>query len=341
VSLPVVLLRLDVRHQAAVLEMATRGQGQLEYLASLALPSIGAVTTVAPVHIETLGSLAGVASAKAELLRSLPAGGLAVYNADSAELRAELARGGVDAPMVGFGFGAGADVRAESATTVFTRSGNRVEASLTFSVACRPGAPAERLGLPTVGSLQVTIPYPGRHNVTNVLAAALVAAAVGVPFAEGLNSLSRFRPKSAMRLDIATVGDRVLIDDAYNANLLSMTAALEVLAGVAASGRRIAVLADMLELGPIEAETHRELGRQVPKWGVDLLVCVGPASRATAQVAIGEGMAAENVFWTDDRQVAADYVLRNAQPGDAVLVKGSRGMAMEYVVSALRQGWQA
>ncbi|MCK7488942.1 MAG: hypothetical protein MZU79_00865 [Anaerotruncus sp.] len=116
-----------------------------------------------------------------------------------------------------------------------------------------------------------------------------------------------------MRLDISTVGDRVLIDDAYhNANLLSMTAALEVLAGVAASGRRIAVLADMLELGPIEAETHRELGRQVPKWGVDLLVCVGPASRATAQVAISEGMAAEAVFWTDDRQVAADYVLRNA-----------------------------
>jgi UDP-N-acetylmuramoyl-tripeptide--D-alanyl-D-alanine ligase len=133
----------------------------------------------------------------------------------------------------------------------------------------------------------------------------------------------------------------VLIDDAYNANLLSMTAALEVLAGVAASGRRIAVLADMLELGPIEAETHRELGRQVPKWGVDLLVCVGPASRATAQVAISEGMAAEAVFWTDDRQVAADYVLRNAQPGDAILVKGSRGMAMEHVVRALRQGWQA
>jgi len=100
-------------------------------------------------------------------------------------------------------------------------------------------------------------------------------------------------------------------------------------------------LADMLELGPIGAETHRELGRQVPKWGVDLLVCVGPASRATAQVAISEGMAAEAVFWTDDRQVAADYVLRNAQPGDAILVKGSRGMAMEHVVRALRQGWQA
>jgi len=341
VSLPTVILRLDERHQVALFEMGTRGHGQLEYLADLAAPSIGVVTTVAPVHIETLGSLAGIARAKAELLRAIPATGVAIYNADSAELDGELAAGGVVAWPVSFGFGEAADVRAADAVTVFSRAGERIEASLSFAVVCRPGATAERLGLPAGQRLTAAIPYPGIHNVTNVLAAALAAAAVGVPFADGLEALSRFRPKSAMRLDITSVGGRVLVDDAYNANLLSMTAALEVLAGMPVTGRRIAVLADMLELGPMAAETHRALGHQVAKLGIDILICVGPDTRLTANRAILDGMDPAVVHWTADREEAAALALRLAQPGDAVLVKGSRGMALEHLVKALRQGWQA
>ena len=340
VSLPTVILRLNEQHQAALFEMGTRGHGQLEYLAGLAAPSVGVVTTVAPVHVETLGSLAGIARAKAELLRALPASGVAIYNADSVELGAELAAGGIVAWPVSFGFGEAADVRAADAVTVISRAGDRIEASLSFGVVCRPGATAERLGLPAGERLTVAIPYPGVHNVTNVLAAALAAAAVGVPFADGLEALSRFRPKSAMRLDISSVGGRVLVDDAYNANLLSMTAALEVLAGMPVTGRRIAVLGDMLELGPLAAETHRALGHQVARLGIDILVCVGPDSRVTANGAILDGMDPAVVHWTADREEAAAVALQLAQPGDAVLVKGSRGMALEHLVKALRQGWQ-
>jgi UDP-N-acetylmuramoyl-tripeptide--D-alanyl-D-alanine ligase len=195
--------------------------------------------------------------------------------------------------------------------------------------------------LPAGQRLTATIPYPGIHNVTNVLAAALAAAAVGVPFADGLEALGRFRPKSAMRLDITSVGGRVLVDDAYNANLLSMTAALEVLAGMPVTGRRVAVLADMLELGPVAAETHRALGHQVARLGIDILICVGPDTRLTANAAILDGMDPTLVHWTADREEAAALALQLAQPGDAVLVKGSRGMALEHLVKALRQGWQA
>ncbi len=339
VSLPVVLLRMDEAHECAVLEMATRGHGQLAYLADLALPAVGVVTIVAPVHVETLGSVAGVAQAKAELLRALPADGIGVYNADSTALVADLARGGVDAQLVSFGFGNGADVRAGDATTVFSRAGDRVTAGLSFSVTSRPGRAAERLGLKPGHSLRVTVPYPGRHNVTNVLASAMCAAAVGMPLEEGLEALAGFEPKSAMRLAISVVGGRVLIDDAYNANLLSMTGALEVLGGVAGSGRKAAVLADMLELGPLEAETHRELGRIAARSGLELLACVGPASRVTADSAVAEGMAPEGVLWTMNSNEAAEWIAERALSGDAVLVKGSRGMAMEEVVAELRRRW--
>jgi UDP-N-acetylmuramoyl-tripeptide--D-alanyl-D-alanine ligase len=143
-----------------------------------------------------------------------------------------------------------------------------------------------------------------------------------------------------MRLDISTQGGVVLIDDAYNANLLSMTAALEVLVAAAGDGRRAAILGDMRELGPLEAESHRELGVRVAAAGLDLLICFGEAISETATAAAAAGMDPGRMRFAKTHDEAADMALGWLAPGDALLVKGSRGLTMELIVDRIRQGWQ-
>jgi len=340
VSMPIVLLRLDEQHRLAVLEFATRGHGQLDYLVGLARPTTGVITEVAPVHVETLGSVAGVASAKAELLRGLPPEGVAIYNGDSAPLAANLAAAPLGCTGITFGFGAGADVLISEAVTVFRRAGDELRASLSFSVRCSPGQAAERLGLPAARVMRASLPYPGRHNALNAVAAALAAASVGVPLADGLGALVDFSPKSAMRLHMFAHHGLQVIDDAYNANPLSMAAALDILVAAAGQGRKAAVLADMRELGPLEAEAHRQLGREVAAAGVGLLVCYGPAMAHVARTAVDAGMEPGSVVMAANHAQAAEQALSWLRPGDTVLIKGSRGMAMEHVVEAIRKGWR-
>jgi UDP-N-acetylmuramoyl-tripeptide--D-alanyl-D-alanine ligase len=339
VSMPIVLLRLDGQHRLALLEFATRGHGQLDYLVGLARPSVGAITEIAPVHLETLGSLAGVASAKAELLRGLPPSSVAIYNADSAILAAELAARPLPCDSATFGYSQDADVQIGEAVTLFERSCGQLSATLSFSLRCQPGPAAERLGLPSGVDIRGTLPYPGRHNVGNAVCAALAAAAVGVPFGEGLAALAGFRPRSEMRLDISVHHGLQIIDDAYNANPLAMAAALEILRAAARHGRMAAVLGDMRELGTVEAEAHAELGRRVASAGVDFLVCLGPAMAGAAGAAIRAGMSPKRVLVATDHAHAAQLALDWLEPGDTVLIKGSRGMAMEHVVAAIRRGW--
>jgi len=340
VSLPIVLLQLNARHELAVLEMATRGGGQLTYLAEMAEPHIALITVVAPVHVQTIGSLAAIASAKAELARAIPDDGLVVYNHDSAALREELRRLPLECPTVSYGFDSAADVTVTDAVTSFVHREGHLQAELRCSVACKPGPAASRLSLPTRGVLSFSLPYPGRHNALNAIGAALAGAAAGIPFADGLGRLRSFTPRSAMRLDISLHHGLLLIDDAYNANPLSMTAALEILDSAAAGRRRAAILGDMRELGPLEATSHRQLGREVARAGLDLLICVGRATcEHTAPAAIAGGLPREAVLCADGNSQAAQMVLSWLRPGDALLIKGSRGLTMEEVVEAVRRGW--
>jgi UDP-N-acetylmuramoyl-tripeptide--D-alanyl-D-alanine ligase len=143
-----------------------------------------------------------------------------------------------------------------------------------------------------------------------------------------------------MRLDISIQDGLMLIDDAYNANSLSMAAALEILAGAAGGSRKAAVLGDMRELGPLEVAAHEQLGREAAATGLDLLVCLGPAASShTARAAVEAGMPPDGVLVADDHAQAAELALDWLKPGDALLVKGSRGMAMEQIVAAVRRGW--
>jgi UDP-N-acetylmuramoyl-tripeptide--D-alanyl-D-alanine ligase len=319
--------------------MATRGLGQLTYLAEIAAPAVGIVTAVAPVHLETIGTLDAVARAKAELLRALPPGGWSVVNADSPHLAVEIGKGGIGGPVLSFGFGSRAQVRASGGATAFRREKDTVRARLSFEVEVPDAGVREMLGL-SEQKLAASLPYPGRHNALNALAAAIGCAAVAVPFAAALQSLATFGPRSAMRLDISVRSGVVLVDDAYNANPLSMIAALEILQGVSGGGRRLAALGDMLELGPLEAESHRDLGRAVASFGLDLLVAFGPAMRLAVEEAVAAGMPPDRIHHTESHAEVLEVLLDKARPGDALLIKGSRGMAMERITAGLRGRWR-
>ncbi len=301
VGLPLEILAAPVGTEVLVLEMAMRGAGQIAELAAIAEPNVGVIVTIGPVHLELLGSIEAIAAAKAELIASLPAGSTAIIPQGEALLdphrRADLRM---------LTFGPDGDVR-----TVEVR-GPVVE------IDCA----GERVTL--------EVPFTQAHMRRNLLAAVAAAKAVGVdPSGRVELTLSAGRGQS-----YAVANGVTLIDDSYNANPLSMRAGLEHLTTVARSGasvrRMVAVLGDMLELGPDERRYHLEIGEFARDVGVDLLITVGPLAR---EMALSFG---ENVRHYADSAQAATSLPHLLRPGDVVLVKGSRGVALELVCAALR-----
>jgi UDP-N-acetylmuramoyl-tripeptide--D-alanyl-D-alanine ligase len=288
IGLPLTVLEAPPDTEALVLEMGMRGPGQIAELTAIAEPDVGLITAVAPVHLELMGSIEAIAAAKAELVAGLRPGGTAVLPAGEALLEPH---------------------RRDDVATV------------TFG----PGGDVEEL--PKGLDLKVA-GVGGRdpisaHMRRNALAALAAARALGVEPSGALQvALSSFR---GQRTHLP--GDIVVVNDCYNANPMSMRAALDDLAA-SASGRRVAVLGDMLELGPDEARFHAEVGAHAKAAGVDLLVAVGPRA---AHFADGYG----EVVALPDAQAAADTVPGLVQPGDTVLLKASRGVGLEVVARAL------
>jgi UDP-N-acetylmuramoyl-tripeptide--D-alanyl-D-alanine ligase len=307
VGLPLTLGRLDADTEIAIVEIGMRGLGQVAELCEVAQPQIGVITRIGPVHLELLGTIERVAEAKAELVGALPAGGTAVVPAGDPLLEPYLTREDIEV----FRFGPGGDVQLVS----FTPAGN--EATLDVD------AFGERL--------ELTFPFTARHNAVNALAALAAYRALGLPLGEAHRgapdvTLSRWRGE-----ETPLPGDGLLINDAYNANPLSMVAALEHLASRAGKRRKVAVLGDMAELGPGAAAYHREVGAAAARNGVAVLVAVGPLARGYLQGA--RGIAETRWAPTVDAGLAAVRPL--LKPGDCVLVKGSRAMGLEVVADAL------
>ncbi len=298
IGLPLEILAAPAGTEVLVLEMAMRGAGQIAELAAIAQPDVGVIVSIGPVHLELLGSIEAIAAAKAELIAGLPAGGTAVLPAGEVLLEPHI-RGDVHTVT----FGEGGDVE-----LVGAREGH-VEIAL-----C-----GERISL--------EVDFTQAHLRRNLLAAVAAAHAIGVA-PEGRLELALSAGRGQR---IALPGSITLIDDCYNANPVSMQAALEDLAALATSdrSRRIAVLGDMLELGPGELEFHRATGRQAAALGVDVLVTVGPLAAAMADSFGGETHA------TADAGEAAALLPGLLRPGDVVLVKGSRGVGLELVCRAL------
>jgi UDP-N-acetylmuramoyl-tripeptide--D-alanyl-D-alanine ligase len=310
-GLPLTLLKLSPEHQAAVLEIGSNARGEVAALAALASPTVGVVTTVAAVHTEYLGSLDGVREEKAGLVRALGPGGVTVLNADDPRV-AGMARD-TRARVVTYGRAESAHVRA---------IGDLVEDDTGLT-----------LTLQSAGERQaVTLGLAGRHNAINALAAAAVGVALGIPLADVARGLAGVRP-AAGRCVWRRAGEVTILADTYNASPRSVRAALDTAAARRHGRTLIVVLGDMLELGAISDEAHREVGRQVAALPADALIGVGRAMQAAVEAARAAGLADARHLTTFEDTVA--HLLKRLGRGDLVLVKGSRGMRMERVVDAL------
>jgi len=299
IGLPLTVLEAPAGTELLVLEMAMRGPGQIAELAAIAEPRVAVITNVGPVHVELLGSVEAIAAAKAEILAALPGDGTAVVPVEAGELEAHLGA----APRL-LRFGSGGDIEALE---------SRVEEGVTEALIATPA-----------GRVRFHFPFAERHNLTNALAAIGAGVALGaVPeeMAERAASIgfSRFRGE---RLEL---GDGiVLVNDCYNANPVSMRAALDHLASLDGT-RRIAVLGEMAELGPGTPAYHREIGAHARAQGVDVLVGVGePAREYDPDELVG------------DPAEAAELLAAQLEPGDAILVKGSRSAGLEAVAELLQ-----
>jgi len=318
VGLPLTLLGLTGEHQAAVIEMGMNHRGEIARLTALAAPQVGVVTNAAAAHLEGLGTVDGVADAKAELYAGLPPGGIAVVNSDDARMLARARASG--RRMLTFAAG-----RQRRGDVVVLEVLSQEAAGMRFLLG--------------VGNRELTISLAlvGAHNAVNAAAAACAAIALGCSDQEIVRGLATVRPVGRrLRLERLPHG-LLLVDDCYNANPLSMGAALRTLAELARAegGHALAALGDMLELGPGEADLHREVGAEAARLPVTRLFGFGPRSRQTLAGAVAAGLPPERTFHTEDVAALAEAVRAAATPGDVLLVKGSRGMKLERLVEAL------
>jgi UDP-N-acetylmuramoyl-tripeptide--D-alanyl-D-alanine ligase len=300
-GVPLTLSRIEPVTGVAVVEMAMRGLGQIAHLAAIARPRIGIVTGVGPVHLELLGTIENVARAKAELLEALPADGTAIVPHGEPLLEPHLA--GLRCAVVSFGAEDGADVQLRGFTA--TSGAGQAEIALRGR------------------TLSVPVNFTARHNALNLAAAAAAYDSLGLPLDElalgaGDVAFSRWRGE-----EIELPGGGLLIADCYNANPTSMAAALRHLSESAAGRRRVAVLGDMAELGAGAGAYHREVGELLAELGIEVVVAVGPKSRAYG----GRWFATV----AELREALGDVI----QPGDAVLVKASRSAGLEDAVEAI------
>ena len=314
-GLPMTLLRLEPAHEAAVLEMSMYTVGEIARLAEIARPEVGVVLAVHPAHLERAGSIERIAQAKAELPAALPRDGLAVLNADDPRVAAMTAV--TEAEVRTFGLGPTADVRADDVEGL-----GLVGTELTVHA---PG-----------GSRRLRSGTPGRHLVPHALAALAVAERLGVGMDEAAEALAA-GSHAAHRMNVteSTAGATV-IDDTYNASPVSVGAALDFLAEtpVAAGRRRLAVLGDMLELGPDEEALHRTIGARAAS-AADGIVTVGERGRWIAEAAEAAGA---RVARAADAEESVAVLEREFAPGvgDIVLVKASRGIGLDRAVDLLR-----
>jgi UDP-N-acetylmuramoyl-tripeptide--D-alanyl-D-alanine ligase len=312
IGLPLTLMKLTDKHERVVLEMGMYDVGEIADLARIAQPQVGVVTIVAPVHLERAGSIERIVQAKTELVKALPPApeGVAILNYDDERVRG-MARA-TQARVFYYGLSPEADLWADE---------------------------IEGLGLDGIRfqlhhgdeSMFVRVPLLGRHSVHTALRAAAVGWGEGMNWQEVIEGLRG--PSAQLRL-VAVPGPHgsTILDDTYNASPASTIAALNLLDEL--DGRKIAVLGDMLELGDYEEEGHQKVGMRALEVA-DMLITVGPRGRIIGEAALRWGMSSEQVHIFEENAEAIALLEEVMMGDDVVLVKGSRAMKMEEIVSAL------
>lgn len=311
-GLPLQLLRLEPEHEMAVTELGMNHAGEIAALCRIAEPNIGVVTLVAPVHLEFFDSVAGIARAKYELIESLPHGGTAVLNADD-EYVSQFGRD-FHGKVVMFGMHATADVCAENVA-------ERGDLGSEFDLVV--GAVRERVRLSLLG----------RHNVYNALAAAAVGLERGLAPSEVAAALASLRPADR-RGELLRIAGATVVNDCYNSNPKALDSMVDMLAALPAS-RRIVVAGEMLELGPAAGELHYQCGVHAAARRVDVLLGVRGAARSLVEGARAGGLISAEFLETPED--AGEWLAANIRPGDAVLLKASRGVRLERAL----EKWQA
>jgi UDP-N-acetylmuramoyl-tripeptide--D-alanyl-D-alanine ligase len=313
---PLTVLRADERTRYLVLELGARGAGHIAQLCAIAPPRLGAVLNVGRAHVGGyFADQAEVAQAKGELVEALPADGAAVLNADDAQVIRMRSR--TAAPVIEFGLAGHAAVRA---------SGVTLDAD---------GRPSFTLTTPG-GTAPVRLNLRGEHNVSNALAAAALAGALGLDIAGIAEGLSAAVARSRRRMEVTRRADGMtVINDSYNANPESMRAALRALASLAAGGRSFAVLGHMAELGANSVRWHEEVGEYAAQAGISALIVVGDqAAPMLAGAKSRPGWPGE-LLHVPDGTAALEALGSRLRPGDTVLVKASREVGLWNVAETL------
>ncbi len=299
VGLPLSLLRLEEQARVGVVEIGMNHAGEIRHLAGIARPNVGVVTNVGWAHIEFFDSIEGIAAAKRELIEALDAGGTVVLNADDPRVAQFTHRG----RTIFYGLSPAAGVRAE-----------QVKFSLE-GVSFR------------VGATNFTSVLTGRHNLSNILAGIAVAGAYGIGPEALAGAVGKLRP-GKMRGERFHHRGVLVYNDCYNSNPDAVRAMLDVLCDTPAR-RRIAVLGEMLELGRWAEPLHRDVGKFAAERGVDVLVGIRGAACCTLDAAMRAGLRADAASFFENPGDAGRFLRKIAQPGDAILFKGSRGVRVE------------
>jgi len=305
IGVPLTIFGADLTHDFCIVEMGTNAPGEIKRLSEIISPDFTILTNISHTHLEGLGSIEGVASAKAEFIENMDEDGTLITNADDAWCSQIASR--FNGKVINFGFGENARIKASKV--------KRNKSGFTF----------------TVNELfTINLPVLGKHNIYNSLAAVALCNAVGVRMEEMGERFVDFK-LPPMRMEKRVCGDVIAINDGYNSSPSSMSVALDELSQLPAPGRRIFVCGDMLELGKDTERLHKEIGKRVASSKVDILWTVGPFSRFVAEEAIANGMSSENVFSYDTSEETCSLVASQLKSKDTVLIKGSRRMKLECI----------
>jgi UDP-N-acetylmuramoyl-tripeptide--D-alanyl-D-alanine ligase len=309
IGLPLTILGMEGSESICVTEMGANHRKEIKTLAGIAKPDIGVVTNVGPAHLEHFGSLRGVAAAKAELLEALPGEGTAVLPADDEFVDFLMER--TKARVLTFGFSERADRR-------IVNLEKRESGGYRFRV----------------GDLDIEVARYGKHHVLNAAAAAIVGSIVGVSPEEIAAAVleAPVHPGRGVLLDLEGI---LFFDESYNSNPASLRAAVEAFMEIPAPGKRWLVLGDMLELGPSSADLHREAGVLCGRAKVDGIFTIGAETVELNRAAAEQRKSPEHITHFLDAAKLAGYLNELLAPGDAVLVKGSRGMRMETILESI------
>ena len=311
-GMPLTLLRLNSSHEIAVIEMGMSQAGEIDYLSEIAKPDVAVITNVGDAHIENLGSRENILKAKCEIFNHLKPGGMAVLNADD-ELLSAL-KGTLPFETVLYGSSRQAEYRAKDISTGQS------------SICCTAVTPQ--------GEYEMEIPALGQHMIYPAMTAAAVGARFGLTGEQIAEGILQFEP-TKMRMNVLRRGQNItILNDTYNANPQSMRAAIGVL-GDSKSAFKMAVLGDMFELGSLAPALHSGVGEYLGKAGIHCLVAVGELSEHMAAAARSAGV--PMVFHCPDKGAAIPVLKEHVKPDSTILVKASRGMAMEELVDYLKQ----